>query len=709
MDNLSANAKSLPNEDLSLQVEGLDCAHCATKLEHKIKKINNINEAYVDLLNNKIKIKHNSVNESDLISLVRDAGTSLGVDISKNYAPQKFSLDKGLKFRIIRYCIGALIFCTAFILNLPYLLNNFLLIISFIIFGYDVMYKAITSIFNKDIFNENFLMTTASIGAIYIGMPSEAILVMAFFQVGEFFQDMAVSRSRKSIADLMNIRPDYANKVIGDEVVQVSPEQININDIIIIKPGEKIPLDGTIIEGKSQIDISSLMGESVPRTVKEDEDVLSGSINLTSLLKVRVTNNYENSTVTKILDMVENAGAKKSQTERFITRFARIYTPIVVVLALALMFIPILFFPYAYANEWVYRGIVFLLVSCPCALHLSVPLSFFSGVGASSKNGVLIKGSVFLQTLSKANIFVFDKTGTITKGFFRVTKINSANISERELLKVALSLEAYSNHPIAKSIIQECTKRHIDEDPTNITEDFEEIFGLGLKANINGKLTLAGNAKLMEMHNMPYNKNVAEGTIVHISQGNTYLGHIEISDIIKPDSMEGIQNIKKSGVKKTIMLSGDRRVTAESVATQVGIDEIYSELLPNQKVEILEQIYKENPGATIAFVGDGINDAPVLTRANVGIAMGGIGSDAAVESSDVVIMSDQIPHIVTAINISKKTMKRVMQNIYLVMLVKFAVLILTAIGMGNILFAIIADTGITMLAVLNSIRGNLNR
>ena len=630
-------------------------------------------------------------------------------------------LNTGLKIRLARYTVGGIIYIIALLagwsgnlFNLSF--NNpfaglygqpatWMFIASYAIFGFDVLFNAIKNILKKQVFNEFFLMSIATIAAIYIGMYYEAVLVMIFFQVGEFFQDMAVNRSRKSIKDLMDIKAEYANLIMGDTVEKVDPQDVKVGSIILVKPGEKVPLDGIVLEGSSQVDSSSLSGESVPRSVHIGDTVLSGVVNLTSLLRIEVSKDYENSTAARIMDMVENAASKKSQTERFITKFAKIYTPIVTIAALLLMFIPIIFFPNAEPSEWIFRGIIFLMVSCPCALHLSVPLSFFSGVGSSSAKGVLVKGSTYLEVLANVDAVVFDKTGTITKGVFNVTEIvPSAGVSHEDLLETAAGIESFSNHPIAKSIVAEYKKSN-DTPSSFEVEDFEEIHGKGLKAKVNGVTVLAGNGKLMEANNINHteDKNGA-GSVVYVARDGTFLGHIIISDIIKEDATEALQALKTAGIKKTVMLSGDRTPAALAVATAVGIDEVHAELMPDEKVDMVEKLYNAHPDWKIAFVGDGINDAPVLSRVDVGIAMGGIGSDAAVEAADVVIMTDEISKLAPAIAIARNTMAIVKQNIGFVMVVKFVVLGLAIFGHANIFWAVVADSGVTFVAALNSIR-----
>jgi Cd2+/Zn2+-exporting ATPase len=712
--------------NIILKVEGLDCAHCAQSLGDKICKIKNVKNADVSIITNKLNIQYENIGEIELICQVREKAKTMGVDIVDNVNPPKRAfggLDKGLKIRLARYLIGGIMYIIALlasphnfglidlsgilaleVFGRNWYIVHWLFIGSYTIFGADILMRAVKGMLRRDVFNENFHMSIATVCAIAIGLYYEAVLVMIFFQVGEFFQDMAVNRSRKSISDLMNIKAEYANVMVNGEIMQVEPQDVKVGDIILVKPGEKVPLDGIVVEGSSQVDASSLIGESVPRSARVDDEVLSGVINLTSLLKIQVTKDYSNSTVAKIMEMVENAAAKKSQTERFITQFARIYTPIVTIAAVLLMIVPRFLFPGVEPSEWVLRGIIFLMVSCPCALHLSVPLSFFSSIGSSSKKGVLMKGSTFVQNLSEIGIVVFDKTGTITKGVFNVVKVvTQGKVTDKQLLSTAASIETFSNHPIAKSIIAECEKKDIDI-PKADTEDFKEIHGKGLKGTVDGQVVLAGNAKLMQQFGISFAEYTGSGSVVHVAKNDDYMGHIVISDIIKSDSAIGIKQLKDAGIKKTVMLSGDREETAKAVAAEVGIDEVYAQLLPDEKVEMVEQLYKKYPGEKIAFVGDGINDAPVLSRVDVGIAMGGVGSDAAVEAADVVIMTDEVSKLSSAIRIAKNTMKIVRQNIIFVMIVKFAVLALAVFGMADILWAVFADSGVALLAVLNSMR-----
>jgi len=675
---------------LELKITGMDCAHCASKLQADMEKIPHMNQAHVDFLNRKTKLNYPQEHENQIKEQIKTIASKHNVKLLEASEESPIGLTASLKYRLLRYCVGFILFGLNF---LPILENSYLFILlSFAVFGYDVVLASLKSLLKKDIFNENTLMTIACISAILTGMADEAVLIMAFFQVGEFFQDMAVNKSRKSIASLMDLKAEYATKLVDGEMIRIDPNTAQIGDLLIIKPGEKVPLDGIIIEGNSQVDLSALLGESVPRIIGQGEELLSGALNLTGTLIIQVTKDYQNSTVSKILDLVENASAKKSSTERFITKFSRIYTPIVVISALLLMIIPSLLMPADY-RHWIYRGIIFLLVACPCALHLSVPLSFFSGIGRSSRQGILVKGATHLQTLSQVSIAVFDKTGTLTKGNFKVTEMTN-----QETLKLAGALEQYSNHPIATSILAECQHQNLSL-PDAIVE---EIPGYGLKGEIHNDTILVGNSRLMEHHQIPTSYTGSK-TAVHVAKNGEYIGYLLIADEIKSTTKEAISKLKAMGIK-TVMMTGDRLAVASEIGAELGIDEVYADLLPDQKVAIIECLYEEHPNEKIAFTGDGINDAPVLTRCDIGIAMGGIGSDAAIEAADAVIMTDELTKLTTAIEISKQTIRTVWQNIYVVMALKFIVLILAVFGMSDILWAIVADTGVTLLAVLNSIR-----
>ena len=575
---------------------------------------------------------------------------------------------------------------------------------AYILIGGDVLLKAAKNLFRGQVMDENFLMSIATIGAIAIGEHSEAVGVMLFYKIGEYLQQKAVGQSRKSISALMEIKAEFANLVQGGKIIQVDPEEVEVGDVIVVKPGEKVPLDGIVTEGEAMLDTSAITGESVLRTVKPGEEVVSGTINTNALIYVRVTKEYGESTVAKILDMVENAGSRKSQTENFISRFCRYYTPIVVGLALAVAFIPPLVIEGAVFRDWLYRGLIFLVVSCPCALVLSIPLSFFGGIGSASKNGVLIKGSNYLEALRKVNTVVLDKTGTITKGVFKVTEINPVGMSEDELLRFAAIAEANSNHPIAKSIMESYNEKSNEEIKLREIDKYEEIAAHGIKVLYNGKTILAGSSKLLDSENVKYEKIDEVGTTVYVAVDGKYAGCIVISDEVKEDSKRAIAEMRKVGITNVVMLTGDNEAAAAKIAEEVGLDKHYSGLLPNQKVEILEEIAKENSTGNTAFIGDGINDAPVLARADVGIAMGGVGSDAAIEASDIVFMTDELSKLPIAKRISEKTNKIVWQNIVFAMGVKVIVMLMSTGGVANMWEAIFADVGVALIAVLNAMR-----
>lgn len=575
---------------------------------------------------------------------------------------------------------------------------------AYILIGGDVLLKAAKNLFRGQVMDENFLMSIATIGAIAIGEHSEAVGVMLFYKIGEYLQQKAVGQSRKSISALMEIKSEFANLVQGGKIIQVDPEEVEVGDVIVVKPGEKVPLDGIVTEGEAMLDTSAITGESVLRSVKPGEEVVSGTINTNALIYVRVTKEYGESTVAKILDMVENAGSRKSQTENFISRFCRYYTPIVVGLALAVAFIPPLVIEGAVFRDWLYRGLIFLVVSCPCALVLSIPLSFFGGIGSASKNGILIKGSNYLEALRKVNTVVLDKTGTITKGVFKVTEINPVGMSEDELLRFAAIAEANSNHPIAKSIMESYNEKSNEEIKLSEIDKYEEIAAHGIKVLYNGKTILAGSSKLLDSESVKYEKIDEVGTTVYVAVDGKYAGCIVISDEVKEDSKRAIAEMRKVGITNVVMLTGDNEAAAAKIAEEVGLDKHYSGLLPNQKVEILEEIAKENSTGNTAFIGDGINDAPVLARADVGIAMGGVGSDAAIEASDIVFMTDELSKLPIAKRISEKTNKIVWQNIVFAMGVKIIVMIMSTGGVANMWEAIFADVGVALIAVLNAMR-----
>ena len=575
-----------------------------------------------------------------------------------------------------------------------------LFIISYIILGYDIVFHALKNIFKGHVFDENFLMSVASIGAFIVGERPDAVAVMLFYQVGEALQDRAAEKSRASISQLMDIRPDYANIEKNGIIEKISPEKVNIGDIILVKPGEKIPLDGCIADGATYLDTVALTGESVPQKVSVGDNVLSGSLNTGSPVRIKVEKAFGESTVSKILDMVEHAQNKKAKSEKFITSFAKYYTPIVMALAVLIMLLPPLLIADEQFSTWIYRGLIFLVVSCPCALVVSIPLGFFAGIGCSSKNGILVKGSTYIESLSKLSTVVFDKTGTLTKGTFSVKEIYS-KIPESDLLRYAAYAEYYSTHPIAESI-KASYKLEIE---TNLISDYTELSGMGISAVIDNVKVLAGNDALMNKYGISYKKPISTaGSIVYIAADGKFAGCITISDEIKPDSKTAIENLRKLNIK-SVMLTGDREASANYVATQLGIDEVHSQLLPQGKVEKLEQILNaKESGKTVAFIGDGINDAPVLMRSDIGIAMGGIGSDSAIEAADIVLMTDEPSKVNDAVKISSKTMRIIKENIVFAIGIKILVMILSVIGISTMWLAIFADVGVSLLAVLNSLR-----
>lgn len=607
-----------------------------------------------------------------------------------------------MKKKMIKIILALILFLFAMIVKFENeWINNAIFIASYIIVGFEIVKKAIRNIVRGKVFDENFLMTIATLGAFGIGEFPEAVAVMLFYQVGELFQSYAVDKSRKSISSLMDIRPDFANVYRNEKIEKVNPDEIKIGEVIIVKPGEKVPLDGNIVEGKTALDTKALTGEAMPREVREGDEILSGCINLNGVIKIEVKKEYGESTVSKILDLVENASSKKSKSENFITKFARYYTPIVVIIALLLAIIPPIVMDNATFSDWIYRALSFLVVSCPCALVISIPLSFFGGIGGASKMGVLIKGSNYLEALSNTEITVFDKTGTLTKGVFEVQKVNAIGISEEELLKIAAYAENYSNHPISKSIKQ-AYKKEIDEKQI---ANYEELAGLGVAARIEEQDVLVGNEKLMKEKGIQFEKCNEVGTILYIAIKGKYAGYILISDTIKEDAKSTIQELKKNHIKQTVMLTGDKKEVGESVAKEIGIDMVYTELLPDGKVKKVEDLLKtKSEKGKLAFVGDGINDAPVLALADIGMAMGGLGADSAIEAADIVIMTDEPSKIVKAIKLSKKTMRIVKENIIFAIGVKVFVLILAALGISTMWQAVFADVGVSVIAILNALR-----
>ena len=609
-------------------------------------------------------------------------------------------MTKKQKRMLIRILASGVLFVGAVLLPLSGWAELAVFLVPYAVIGWDVLWRAVRNIAHGQVFDENFLMALATIGALAIGEYPEAVFVMLFYQVGEWFQSYAVNRSRTSIAALMDIRPDYANIEVDGQLRQVDPEEVSVGDAIVIKAGERIPLDGVVLEGSSTLDTAALTGESLPRQVQPGDDVISGCVNLSGLLKVQVTKAFEESTVSKILDLVENASSKKAKAEHFITRFARYYTPIVVLAAVALALLPPLFTQVSWLDA-VQRALNFLVVSCPCALVISVPLSFFGGIGGASRAGILVKGGNYLEVLAKTEIVVFDKTGTLTQGVFNVTAIHPDHCDQSQLLELAALAEASSDHPISRSLLEAWGQL---PDRSRVTQA-EELSGRGVRAVVDGKVICAGNDKLMEEIGVTWHPCHHVGTTVHVAADGVYLGHIVISDQVKPDAGQAIAALKAAGVRKTVMLTGDAKQVGESVAAQLGLDEVHTQLLPTDKVDRVERLLKEvSPKGALAFVGDGINDAPVLSRADVGIAMGALGSDAAIEAADIVLMDDKPSKLAQAIAIARRTLSIVRQNIVFALGVKLLVLLLSALGQANLWEAVFADVGISVIAILNAMR-----
>ncbi|MEE0568030.1 heavy metal translocating P-type ATPase [Clostridium sp.] len=690
-------------EELQLTLEGLNCANCARKIEEKVGKMEGVKESNLNFttttlnvkLERKVKEEH-AINEIKKIVEALEPHVKVEKKISgkTNVQRAKFEVKPTL-------IIGTILYLIAVIGDFKGALALILFVASYLLIGGKVVLTAIKNIARGQLFDENFLMTVATIGAFSISEYPEAVAVMLFYEIGETIQGYAVNKSRISISSLMDIRADYANIIIDGKEKKVSPETVKVEDVILVKPGEKVPLDGVVIEGESFIDTSALTGESVPRKIVPNDEILSGGINTSGLLKVKVTKKFGESTVSRILEMVENAASKKADTEKFITKFAKVYTPIVVVLAILIAVIPSIFIKDALFSTWLYRALVFLVVSCPCALVVSVPLCFFAGIGGASKKGVLVKGSNYLELLKDLETVVFDKTGTLTEGVFSVTEINTNGIDKEKLIEVAAMAESFSNHPIAISIIKEYGKE-IDKE---VIKEYKEISGRGIKAVINNEEVLVGNSKLMNEFNILYNEVDSIETVVYCAINGEFKGSIVISDKIKENAVEALINLKKAGVKKTVMLTGDNKKTAYKVGEKINIDEVHSELLPLDKVREVEELLKRsNKNGKLAFVGDGVNDAPVLARADIGIAMGGIGSDAAIEAADIVLMKDDISALVDAINVSKKTNKILWQNIVFALGIKILVMVLGTFGIANMWTAVFADVGVTIIAIINSTR-----
>ena len=690
-------------EKLQLTLEGLNCANCARKIEEKVSRMEGVKESNLNFTTTTLNVKlEKKVKEEHVINEIKKIVEALEPHVKVEKKIYGKATIKKAKFTVkSTLIIGAVLYLFAVIGDFKGTLGLILFGASYLLIGGEVVLTAIKNIAKGQVFDENFLMTVATIGAFTINQYPEAVAVMLFYEIGETIQGYAVNKSRSSISSLMDIRADYANLIINGKEERVSPETVKVEDVILVKPGEKVPLDGVVIEGESFIDTSVLTGESVPRKIVPNDEILSGGINTSGLLKVKVTKKFGESTVSRILEMVENAASKKADTEKFITKFAKVYTPIVVVLAILIAVIPSIFIKDALFSTWLYRALVFLVVSCPCALVVSVPLGFFAGIGGASKKGVLVKGSNYLELLKDLETVVFDKTGTLTEGVFSVTEINTNGIDKEKLIEVAAMAESFSNHPIAISIIKEYGKE-IDKE---VIKAYKEILGRGIKAVINNEEVLVGNSKLMNEFNILYNEVDSIGTVVYCAINGEFKGSIVISDKIKENAAEALINLKKAGVKKTVMLTGDNKKTAYKVGKKINIDEIHSELLPLDKVREVEELLKRsNKNGKLAFVGDGVNDAPVLARADIGIAMGGIGSDAAIEAADIVLMKDDINALVDAINISKKTNKILWQNIVFALGIKILVMVLGTFGIANMWTAVFADVGVTIIAIINSTR-----
>ncbi|MGL4990616.1 MAG: heavy metal translocating P-type ATPase [Sarcina sp.] len=709
--------QEVQNASFKLELKDLNCAGCAGKIEAKTNELNDVKDASLNFTSKTLLVNLNDPRKDVIVKdKIREIVKKLEPDVKvidlseENFEEEaiieknttEYKKESNLKiYNIVRFVIGVVLFLVAELAGFKPEVNDGIFIVSYIVLGYPTVWKAIKNILRaKNIFDEHFLMTIASIGAFLIGEHPEAVAVIMFYEIGEMFQSYAVNNSRKSISALMDIKPDFARVIRGGEEKTVSPYGVKVGEIISVRAGERIPLDGIILEGSTSLDTSALTGESVPRGAKVSDEVLAGCINLNGVIKIKVTNDFKESTLAKILELVENAGNKKAPTEKFVTKFSRYYTPAVVIIAAILAIIPPLVIPGATFTDWVERALVFLVVSCPCALVVSIPLGFFGGIGAASKNGVLVKGGNYLEALNSVKTVVFDKTGTLTEGNFKVIEIKSDKVSEKELLEIAAYSEYLSNHPIAKSIIDEY-KGTIDKNRIN---QYKEVTGRGISLNLDGRNVLAGNDKLMKDNSISMTIKNLTGTVIHFAIDGEYIGYILIGDKIKADSKEAIRKLKALGIQ-TVMLTGDNKAVGESVAKELGLDKVYTELLPQDKVTELEKIMNgKNEKDNVIFVGDGINDAPVLARADIGIAMGGVGSDAAIEAADVVIMQDEPSKINQAIQIAKRTKQIVWQNIVFSLGIKVLVLILAACGLATMWEAVFADVGVAIIAVLNSMR-----
>ena len=705
------------NNECTLGIKGLECPQCAAKIEHNLNALDEIKAATVDVLGKKIVINPNKkFSSEDITKLVQKEVDRVEEGVTVLMPNSAIEEDEEIEeteenFKSIRnrFILGAIILAAAiFVPKNLFVPRLILFLISYFTVGYDVLLKAVKNIKKGQIFDENFLMTIATVGAFAIKEFPEAVSVMLFYQIGEMFQDLAVGKSRKSITSLMNIRPDYANLKIEGEIKKVLPKEVKLGDIIVIKPGEKVALDGKITNGSSTFDTSALTGEAIPRTFEIGDEILSGFINTTNLVEIEVTKSFENSTISKILDLVQNASSKKSKTENFITKFARFYTPAVVIIALLIAILPMIFVKDAQFSTWLYRALIFLVVSCPCALVVSIPLGFFGGIGGASKNGILIKGANYLEALNNLETVVFDKTGTLTKGKFKVYEINVQNskYTKDDLLKYAAIAESFSNHPIAQSIVLEYEKNNKKLEKTDSSEfEFEEIAGHGVKVKYENSEILAGNLKLLKKENVEAAEKDAVGTVVYVAKDGKYLGNLIIADEIKEDAKKTVEELNNLGIKNVVMLTGDNRKIGENVASKLNISKVFTDLLPLGKVEKMEEFLKnKSANGKVLFVGDGINDAPVLARADIGVAMGGVGSDAAIEAADMIVMNDEPSKIVTALKIAKKTKKIVWQNIIFALGVKIIILGMGALGFATMWEAVFGDVGVALIAILNATR-----
>ncbi|MCY9066089.1 heavy metal translocating P-type ATPase [Bacillus inaquosorum] len=686
-------------------LDGLDCSNCAQKIENGVKGIKGIDGCAVNFAASTLTVSADGKEEQWVTNKVEKKVKSIDPHVTVRQKHKKKSADDGYRNRminmLIRMAAAVILGAAAYVVHSG-TIEFILFLAAYLIIGGDIIIRAVKNISRGQVFDEHFLMALATIGAFLIQQYPEGVAVMLFYQIGELFQGAAVSRSRKSISALMDIRPDYANVKTENGIELVSPEDVQTGDIIVVNPGESIPLDGKVVQGSAMVDTSALTGESVPRKAAEGQDVMSGFINQNGVLHIEVTKGYQESAVSKILDLVQNASSRKARTENFITKFAKYYTPAVVIIAVLLAFVPPLVIPGAVLSDWVYRALIFLVISCPCALVVSIPLGFFGGIGAASKAGVLVKGSNYLEALNQVKYAVFDKTGTLTKGSFEVTEIKPAEgFTKDRLLEAAAYAELHSQHPIAESVRKAYGKML----STDAIESYEEISGHGIFAKVNGTEILAGNKKLMDREQVKGVPDEHAGTIVHVAVDQRYAGAIIIADEVKEDAAQAVADLKSLGIKQTVMLTGDSKQTGEAVGKQLGIDEVYAELLPQDKVSRVEALEaKLSPNEKLIFVGDGINDTPVLARADIGAAMGGLGSDAAVEAADVVLMTDQPSKIAEAIRIAKRTRRIVWQNIGFALGVKAIFLILGAFGIATMWEAVFSDVGVTLLAVANAMR-----